>query len=94
MITVSYLTLIRLLFVELGFHQIKIKYTIQYNSVRRNSVLYGIYSCVCVCVVCVRACARACVCVCVCVCFCWCRRREEDKDYFSPFKPAGIMLDF
>ena len=67
MITVSYLALIRLLFVELGFHQIKIKYTIQYNSVRRNSVLYGIYSCVCVCVVCVRACARVCVCVCVCV---------------------------
>ena len=66
MITVSYLALIRLLFVELGFHQIKIKYTIQYNSVRRDSVLYGIYSCVCVCVWCV--CVRVCVCVCVCVC--------------------------
>ena len=40
MIIISYLALIRLLFVELGFRQVKRKY-MQYNTIQYNTIQYN-----------------------------------------------------
>ena len=41
-VIVSYLVLIRLLFVELGFRQIKIKHILYYTTIRLQRILRGL----------------------------------------------------